>query len=163
MTERTEQEKILNEPEQVKVGYTVGKTVSIVEPPMRKVRGHFAKIGNAASLAAENQQDRLTELGRDFSKFNISDLMNMGVIADAFFEIIGEVVGENGDFAQDEMTLRQNVNVIKAYCTVVGVKEISEFFFGIADQFRGNSTNGTEPPLLDPSLAQSSNELGSGI
>lgn len=153
--ERTEQEKILNEPEQVKVGYSVGKTVSIVEPPMRKVRGHFAKIGNAAGLAAENQQERLTELGRDFSKFNITDLMNMGVIADAFFEVIGEVVGENGDFAQDEMTLRQNVNVIKAYCTVVGVKEISEFFFGIADQFRGNSTNGTEPPLLDPSLAQS--------
>ena len=127
---RSDIEKLVNEPVPVTVGGAgerEPKEVEIREPSRRKFREHLMIVVSAISQFLKTNENFLRRAFSESEKLTKEDVLAFN-LPEAIDAIIADLVGEDMDYVNDEMTERQSTAVLSTYLDLIGMDYIHSCF-----------------------------------
>lgn len=132
MAARTDFDTLVNAPVSLTVGGVSGKEtqkdVEIREPSNAQLGRHLALYQGAISELVLHNLPILEAAYRDPESFDASAALHFAGLFEVSRNVIADLVGEDRDFVDNEMTARQATAVIDVYLDLIGWDFIRETF-----------------------------------
>lgn len=161
---RTDDEKLLNEGVRVKIGGRMTpesrKVIYVREPSMRQTGNLILSAIETWEELREKEKKWAENAAKNIRTITLADIVRFKPIVEFFENEIADIVEEDVDYVNDEMTPSQVMEVITAWVKVVGMERIRDLFFQMRAEFRKfvpeADKNGESPVEVDEKLSAKS-------